>query len=46
MLKLVRGIKNVQIVSLVDVYFSHTFFLVLPSLFMKKDDDQLFIENW
>ena len=36
MLKLVKGIKNVQIVSLVDVYFSHTFFFSITFLIYEE----------
>ena len=43
MLKLVKEIESVLTVSLVGVQFSHTFFLALPPLFMKKDDDPLFM---
>ena len=45
MLKLFKEIKSVQNVSLAGVYLSHTFFLALPPLFMKKDDDPLFMES-
>ena len=41
MLKLVKEIKSVLTVSLTYLFFSHIFFLVLPPLFMKKDDDPL-----
>ena len=40
MLKLVKEIESVLTVSLVGVYFSHT---LVPPLFMKKDDDALFM---
>ena len=43
MLKLVKEIESVLTVSLAGVRFSHTFFLALPPLFMKKDDDPLFM---
>ena len=43
MLKLVKEIESVLTVSLASVYFSHSFFLGLPSLFMKKDEDPLFM---
>ena len=43
MLKLVKEIESVLTVSLIGVYFSHSFFLALPPLFMKKDDDPPFM---
>ena len=45
MLKLVKEIESVQNVSLAGIYFSHTILLALPPLFMKKDDDPLFMES-
>ena len=45
MLKLVKEIVSVQNVILASVYFSHTFILALPPLFMKKDGDPLFMES-
>ena len=44
MLKLVKEIESILIVSLIGVYFSHPLFLALPLLFM-KDDDLLFMGN-
>ena len=41
MLKLVKEIESVLTVNLTDLYFSHTFFLALPPLLMKNDDDPL-----
>ena len=41
MLKLVKEIESVLIVNLTDLCFSHIFFLALPPLFMKKDNDPL-----
>ena len=43
MLKLVKEIESVLTISLTGVYFSHSFFLVLPPLFMKNDGDPPFI---
>ena len=43
MLKLVKKIESVLTISLIGVYFSRPFFLALPPLFMKKDDDPLFM---
>ena len=44
-LKLVREIESIQNVSLIGVYFHISFLLALPSLFVKKDDDPLFMES-
>ena len=45
MLKLVKEIESVLTVSLASVYFSHSFFLALPSLFIMNDDDPLFMRS-
>ena len=41
MLKLVMEIESVLTISLAAVYFSPSFFLVLPPFSMKKDDHPL-----
>ena len=43
MLKLVGEIESIKNASLAGVYFHTLFLLALPPLFMKKDDDQLFM---
>ena len=45
MLKLVKEIESVKNVSLAGVYFHIPFCSHLPPLFMKKDDDPLFMES-
>ena len=45
MLKLVKEIESVQNVGLASVYFHIPFCSHLPPLFMKKDDDPLFMES-
>ena len=45
MLKLVREIESIQKCQSCRHIFSHTFLLTLPLLFMKKDDDPLFMES-
>ena len=45
MLKLVLEIESVLKISLAGVHFLCTFFLSIASLFMKKDDDPLFMES-
>ena len=44
MAKLDREIERAN-VSLAVVYFSHTFFVAIPSLFMKEEDYPLFMES-
>ena len=43
MLKLVKKIESVLTINLTYLYFSHIIFLELLPLFMKKDDDPLFM---
>ena len=43
MLKLYKEIENVNVNFLV-VYF-HTFSIAIPSIFMKEEDDPLFMES-
>ena len=43
MVKLVKEIESVLTINLTGIYFSPPFFLALPPLYMKKDDDPLFM---